>query len=324
MEHDEGPFDTPAQAALAESFEGQRRRLTAVAFRILGSSAEAEDAVQEAWLRLARHGDEDIENLDAWLTTVVGRICLNMLRARANRREEPLDTGLEPGRAGGAPDTAGALAAGSRGGLGGGGSAAEQGPEEHALLIDSVGLALLVVLDTLGPAERLAFVLHDMFGVPFEDIAPVVERGLPATRQLASRARRRVRASSTLPETDITRQRPVVEAFLTAARDGDFEALLAVLAPDVVLRADATALRTGATSTRGAAAVATSFLGQARGAFPALLDGTIGLAWAPGGRPRAVIAFTVGLDGRVAGIDVLADPDRLEGLYVELRTELGR
>jgi RNA polymerase sigma factor (sigma-70 family) len=306
-------------AALAESFERQRPGLTGVAYRILGSHGEADDAVQEAWLRLARDGAQEIENLGAWLTTVVGRICLNMLRTRANRREEPLDAAEDAGQAGGEQGAASgrtgssAHAGGDRG-----------GPEEEALLIDSLGLALLVVLDTLGPAERLAFVLHDMFAVPFEDIAPVVGRSTAATRQLASRARRRVQANSALPETDITRQRPVVEAFLTAAREGDFEALLTVLAPDVVLRADATALRTGATAARGAAAVATSFLGRARGAFPALLDGTVGLAWAPGGRPRAVIAFTVGLDGKVVGIDVLADPDRLERLSVELGTHRGR
>ncbi|HVT67596.1 MAG TPA: sigma-70 family RNA polymerase sigma factor, partial [Trebonia sp.] len=212
-------------AALAERFEGERPRLRAVAYRMLGSAAEAEDAVQEAWLRLSRAGAEGIESLPAWLTTVVGRVCLNMLRARAAHREDPLDALLsEPPAAGGAagPD-----------------------PEEEALLADSVGLAMLVVLDTLAPAERVAFVLHDMFDLPFEDIAPIVDRTPAAARQLASRARRRVKGAQPDDESDTARRREIVDAFLAASRNGDLAGLLRVLDPDVVFRPDAVAQRMG-------------------------------------------------------------------------------
>jgi len=275
---------------LAERFEAHRTHLRAVAFRMLGSPSEADDAVQEAWLRLSRSGAGGVENLGGWLTTVVGRVCLDMLRSRTSRREEPL-----------------------------GAHAAEPiveredevDPEHEALMADSVGSALLVVLDMLAPAERLAFVLHDMFGVPFEEIAPIVERSPAAARQLASRARRRVRGTATVPEADLGRRRAVVDAFLAASRGGDFEALLAVLDPDVVLRADGAAVRLGASGeVRGAAAVADTFSGRARAAQPALVDGAPGLVWASGGRPRVVFVFTIA-DGKIFEIEMVADPERI-------------
>ncbi len=281
---------------LAERFEAHRARLRAVAYRMLGSLTEAEDAVQEAWLRLSRQDAGRIENLDAWLTTVVARVCLNMLQSRKARREEPLD--------GHVPDPI----VSAEGGI---------DPEEEALLADSVGLALLVVLDTLPPAERLAFVLHDMFDVPFEEIGPVVGRSPVAARQLASRARRHIKGAAPVPDADLTRQREVVEAFLAAARDGDFEALVAVLDPDVVLRADAGAVPAGASRVvRGAEAVAQqalAFAGLGPFARPALVNGAAGIVAAPGGRLAAVLGFTVAR-GRIVEIDILADPARLSQL----------
>jgi RNA polymerase sigma-70 factor (ECF subfamily) len=279
---------------LAERFVGHRAHLQAVAYRMLGSQAEADDAVQESWLRLRRSDPSGIENLGGWLTTVVGRVCLDMLRARESRREEP----------------AGAYASEPV-------ASREDGvdPEHEALLADSVGVALLVVLETLSPAERLAFVLHDMFAVPFDDIAPIVGRSPDAARQLASRARRRVQGAA-VPDTDLTRQREVVEAFLAAARGGDFEALVAVLDPDVVLRADAAAVHAGASSeVRGASAVAGTFSGRARAARPALVDGGVGLVWAKHGQPQVVFGFTI-TGGKVAAIDMVADPGRLGRLDV--------
>jgi RNA polymerase sigma factor (sigma-70 family) len=282
---------------LAERFEAHRPHLRAVAYRMLGSPSEADDAVQEAWLRLSRSGAAGVENLGGWLTTVVGRVCLDMLRSRTSRREEPLGVHVpEP-----TVDRED-----------------EVDPEHEALMADSVGSALLVVLDTLAPAERLAFVLHDMFGVPFEEIAPIVGRSPAAARQLASRARRRVRGAVTVPDADMARRRAVVDAFLAASRGGDFEALLAVLDPDVVLRADGAAVRMGATKeVRGAAAVAETFSGRARAARPALVDGAPGLVWASGGRPRVVFDFTIA-DGKIVEIEMVADPERIVRLEMSI------
>jgi RNA polymerase sigma-70 factor, ECF subfamily len=282
--------------SLADRFEANRGHLRAVAYRMLGSTGEADDAVQEAWLRLGRSEADEIENLRAWLTTVVARVSLDMLRARRSRREEPLGPHL--------PEPI---------------VSREDGvdPEHEAMLADSVGLALLVVLETLTPAERLAFVLHDMFAVPFDDIAPIVGRSPAAARQLASRARRRVRGAAPAPDPDLDRQREVVEAFLAAARGGDFDALVALLDPDVVLRVDRGALRAGASlEVRGAAAVAEQvrrFAPGARFARPALVNGAAGLVVVPRGRAVAVAGFTVA-DGRIVEMDVLADPDRLREL----------
>ncbi len=278
---------------LAERFEEHRTHLRAVAHRMLGSLGEADDAVQEAWLRLARADTGDVENLGGWLTTVVGRVCLDLLRARRSRREEPLEAHL--------PDQIVSRAD-------------RADPEHEALLADSVGLALLVVLDTLAPAERLAFVLHDLFGVPFDEIAPIVGRTPTAAKMLASRARRRVQGAATVPDTDLARQNAVVDAFLAASRGGDFEALLAILDPDVVLRADHAAVRAGASpEVRGAAAVAETFSGRAQATRPALVNGAVGAVWAPGGRPRVVFGFTI-RRGKVVAIDLVADPDRLRQL----------
>src|SRR2546426_6088726 len=251
---------------LAERFEANRTHLRAVAHRMLGSLSEADDAVQEAWLRLSRSDASDVANLGGWLTTVVGRVCLDMLRSRKSRREESLDAQ--------APDPIESHEVGVD-------------PEHQAVLADSVGLALLVVLETLAPAERVAFVLHDMFDLPFDEIAPIVGRSPTAARQLASRARRRVQGAALVSEPDLPRQRKVVDAFLAASRGGDFEALLAVLDPEVVLRADRAAVQIGASGeVRGAAAVARTFAGRAKEAQPALIDGAAGLVGAPGGRPR--------------------------------------
>ena len=278
---------------LAERFEENRGHLRAVAYRMLGSLAEADDAVQEAWLRLSRSDTNSVDNLGGWLTTVVARVSLDMLRSRRLRREEPLAVR--------APDP---MAIGPDG----------VDPEQEALLADSVGLALLVVLDTLSPAERLAFVLHDMFAVPFEEIAPIVGRSAPATRQLASRARRRVQDSDATPDADPPRQRAVVDAFLAASRAGDFEALLALLDPDVVLRADPTAISIGAIAeVSGAEGVATTFVGRARAALPALIDGAAGAVFAPGGKPRAAMAFTIA-NGKIIGIELIADEAQMAGL----------
>jgi RNA polymerase sigma factor (sigma-70 family) len=275
---------------LAERFEENRTHLKGVAYRMLGSPAEADDAVQEAWLRLSRSSTNGVENLGGWLTTIVARVCLDMLRARRSRREEPMD---------GHPPEA-IL------------SQEEEGdPEHEALLGDSVGLALLVVLDALTPAERVAFVLHDMFGVPFDEIATIVDRSPEAARQLASRARRRVQGAHAVPDTDLVRQRAVVDAFLAASRSGDFDALLAVLDPDVVLRADGAAVEAGAErEVRGAAAVAGTFAGRARAARPAMVDGAVGLVWTQHGEPRVVFGFTIS-NGKVTAIELIADPERL-------------
>ncbi|MDQ1367711.1 MAG: hypothetical protein QOF20_64 [Acidimicrobiaceae bacterium] len=278
---------------LAERFEVNRAHLRAVAYRMLGSMSEADDAVQEAWLRLGRTDTAGVDNLAGWLTTVVARICLDMLRSRQSRREEPL--GFEE------PDPTT---------IGGDGV----DPEHQALLADSVGLALLVVLDTLDPAERLAFVLHDMFAVPFDEIAPIVGRSSTAARQLASRARRRVQGADRGSGIDHTRQREVVQAFLAASRSGDFEALLALLDPEVALRADGAAVLAGAQrEVRGAAAVAGTFSGRARAAKPALIDGAAGLVWSVGGRPQVVFSFTI-TEGKIVGISMVADPDDLAEL----------
>lgn len=283
-------------AWLAERFEANRPHLRGVAYRMLGSVTEADDAVQEAWIRLSRSDATEIDNLRAWLTTVVGRVCLNMLRARTTRREAPLETHV--------PDPI---------------VGPEQGgdPEQEALLGDAVGLAMFVVLDALTPAERIAFVLHDVFAVPFDDIAPIVGRTPTATRQLASRARRRVQGAP-VPDVDLDGQWAVVDAFLAAARDGDFERLLAVLDPEVVLRADAGEGRPNLTAmVRGAEAVAgqaLTFRNFAATATRVLVNGIPGgVAWAPNGRPVAVLAMTV-KGGRIVGIEVLADPDRLSRL----------
>ena len=279
-----------------ESFEAHRAHLRSVAYRMLGSSNEADDAVQEAWIRLSRSDTTSVENLRGWLTTVVARICLNMLRSRSSRREDLWDTDAsEPW------------------------TSVEDGldPENQALLTDSVGVALLVVLDTLDPSERLAFVLHDMFAVPFDEIAPIVGRTPAAARQLASRARRRVRGGAAPPESDLARQREVVGAFLAAARGGDFDALLALLDPDVVLRADAAAVQAGATGeVRGATEVAGTFSGRARVAKLAVIDGAMGAAWAPGGTPRVVFEFAIS-GGRIVAIDMVADPEDLGQLDLE-------
>jgi RNA polymerase sigma factor (sigma-70 family) len=277
---------------LAERFEAHRAHLGAVAYRMLGSASEADDAVQEAWLRLSRADAGSVDNLGGWLTTVVARICLDMLRSRSSRREEPLDAHL--------PDAAVTPADATD-------------PEHEALLAEGVGLALLVVLDTLAPAERLALVLHDMFAVPFEQIGSILGRSPNAAKQLASRARRRVQGAAA-SDTDPTRQRAVVDAFLAASRNGDFDALLALLDPGVVLRSDAAATAVGAASElRGAPAVAGSFSGRAQRARLALVDGAAGAVWAPGGRPRVVFTFTI-TGGKIVAIDILADPDRLSRL----------
>src|SRR5918993_4568835 len=281
---------------LARCFEENRTRLRSVAYRMLGSLSEADDAVQEAWLRLSRSDTSGIENPGGWLTTVVGRVCLNMLRSRRSRREEYLG---DSRRSVHVPDPI----VGRADGL---------DPENEALQADSVGPALLVVLETLAPAERVAFVLHDVFGVPFGEIAPIVRRSPTAARQLASRARSRVRGAAPASDADLGRQREVVDAFLAATRGGDFDALLAVLDPDVVLRADSGAASTSRV-VRGARAVAgqaLTFSQFAPFARPALVNGAAGLVTAPGGRPLSVMGFTV-RRGKVVEIDLLADPERL-------------
>ncbi|KOG38971.1 sigma-70 family RNA polymerase sigma factor [Streptomyces decoyicus] len=281
---------------LAERFEENRSHLRAVAYRMLGSVSEADDAVQEAWLRLSRSGVSGVENLGGWLTTIVGRVCLDQLRMRKARREDPLDFHV-PEPIVGRLDTV--------------------DPEQEALLADSVGLALLVVLETLAPAERLAFVLHDMFAMPFDEIAPIVDRTPAAARQLASRARRRVQGAAPAPDTDLARQREVVDAFLAASRGGDFEALLAVLDPDVVLRADAGDAPEGVSKlVRGARAVveqALTFSRFAAFARPAMVNGAPGLVTARGGRPFSVMGFTLA-HGKIVEINILADLARLSRL----------
>ena len=292
---------------LAGQFEENRAHLRAVAYRMLGSLSEADDAVQESWLRLSRADTGEIENLGGWLTTVVARVCLDMLRKRAARREESLSVEQES-----APRP---LI-----------SQVGSNPEDQALLADAVGLALLVVLDTLNPAERLAFVLHDLFDVPFEEIASIVGRTPTAARQLASRARRRVRRAEPAEredgeDADLRGKRAVIDAFLAAARNGDFAGLLAALAPDVVLRADDAVVSVGAArEARGAEAVARQFSGRARDAHPALINGAVGLVWAPGGLPRVVFAFTI-RGGRIVAIEMLGDPARLGAMTVRMLGE---
>jgi RNA polymerase sigma factor (sigma-70 family) len=282
---------------LAERFEEQRTHLRAVAYRMLGSFADADDAVQDTWLRLTRAGTSEVENLGAWLTTIVARVSLNMLRSRSTRREESFGVRL--------PDPVVSIEAGVQ-------------PEDEALLADSVGLALQVLLDALHPAERLAFVLHDMFGLSFEEIAPMVDRSPTAARQLASRARRRVKSADTaVPERDLARQRKVVDAFLLAARGGDFDALVAVLDPDVVLRIDAGASRPAdSMAIRGSAAVAGQALTGLSTALrvaqvhPALVNGAAGVIVTVRGRAVTVMGFTVS-GGKILTIDAIVDPDRV-------------
>ncbi|HYH13388.1 MAG TPA: sigma-70 family RNA polymerase sigma factor [Thermomicrobiales bacterium] len=283
--------------AMTARFEENRTHLGAVAYRILGSASEADDAVQETWLRFNRSDTSDVENLGGWLTTVLSRICLDMLRSRSSRREEAMGGhDAEPV----------------------GVSASVTDPEHEALLTDSVGEAMLVVLETLTPAERLAFVLHDTFGVPYDEIAPIVDRSPVATRQLASRARRRVQGATSARETDLDRRREVVDAFLAASRNGEFQSLVALLDPDAMVRADAAAVALGGDwRAHGATAVAKTFSGRARAARPALIDGAPGAVWAPGGKPKVAIEFSI-VDGTIVGIDLLADPALLEQLTIEI------
>ncbi len=284
-----------AALLLAEQFQAHRAHLRAVAHRMLGSAQEADDAVQEAWLRLQRHGSTEVANLGGWLTTVVGRVCLDMLRRRSARREEPLEVHVP--NLGGGPE-----------------------PEHEAVLADSLGLALLVVLDTLTPPERLAFVLHDLFAVPFDEVAAVLDRTPAAARQLASRARRRVQGApaGTADPTDARRRQEVVQAFLAAAREGDFAGLLAVLDPDVVLRAEAAVPDLGGLQRlSGDRAIAQAFLGKARATRAALLDGAPGAVFLSGGRLRGALEFVVA-GGRITAVDVIFDPLVLEALDVVL------
>ncbi|WP_433597618.1 sigma-70 family RNA polymerase sigma factor [Nocardia sp. CA-135953] len=291
-----------AQELLARRFETHRDHLHAVAYRMLGSASEAEDAVQEAWLRLDRSDTSEVENLAGWLTTVVSRICLDMLRSRTARREDPIDRLAELGDA-----------------------AYDRDPESEAVLIDSVGRALLVVLDTLGPDERVAFVLHDMFAVPFDQIAPIVGRTSVATKKLASRARTRAHGGASASTAELARQRHVVDAFLAAARSGDLDALLAVLAPDVVRTADPAALPSGtAPVARGAQAVARETVilrRRSQVATLALVDGAVGIIIAPRGKLLLALAVTVA-DDRIAGYEVIADPTRLRHLEIAVLPEL--
>lgn len=284
----------PDTGWLTDRFEEHRPRLRAVAYRMLGSHAEAEDAVQESWLRVARAGADGVENLGGWLTTVVARQCLNMLRSRTHRREDPLDVHVPDPVVGTGDD-----------------------PVEQAMLADAVGLALQVVLDSLDPAERLALVLHDMFAVPFDAIAPIVGRSPAATRQLASRARRRVRDEAPAPERDPAKQREVVDAWLAASGRGDFDALVALLDPGAVLRVDAGPGRPGLSKlVRGAAQIAGNALMFRRGAptaRPMLVNGTVGLVSASARGVTSVMSFTI-VDGRIQRLDILADPDRLAAL----------
>jgi RNA polymerase sigma factor (sigma-70 family) len=281
---------------LAEHFEANRSHLQAVAYRMLGSLTEAEDAVQESWLHLSRSDISSVKNLGGWLTTVVARICLDMLRSRKSRREESLEAS-EP------------ITNQQEGGI---------DPEQEVLLADSVGLALLVVLDTLNPAERLAFVLHDIFAVPFDEIAPIVERSETATRQLASRARRRVRGEAMEPDANLTYQQELVEAFLAASRSGNFDALLALLDPNVVFRHDPTAVPVGASrEIHGAQAVARQFSGRAQKTQAALVNGSIGVVVAPGGKLRLVLNLTIA-DGKIAEINAISDPARLSQITLAI------
>ena len=285
----------PTPEWLAEQFEQHRAHLRAVAYRMLGSASEAEDAVQDSWIRLGRTDVSAVENLRAWLTTVVARVCLDMLRTRTSRREDPLDTHV--------PDPVIARA--------------DEDPESDAMVADSVGLALLVVLETLEPAERLAFVLHDVFGMTFDEIAPIVDRSAVAARQLASRARRRVQGQAPTSDPDLRTQRRVIDAFLAAVREGDFEALVAVLDPAIVLRADGGAVKGMSRLVRGAQAVASqaaTFSKLALSNQVVLVNGNIGVvSRLPDGRAFSVIGFTIA-SGKVVEMDILADPDRLSRL----------
>jgi len=289
---------------LTERFEAERSRLQALAYRMLGSRVDAEDVVQQAWLRLNRADTSEVANLSGWLTTVVSRVSLDHLRSRSSRREQPSDMDLSDKELK---------------------SEHEVGPEQQALLAESVGLAMLVVLDTLDPAERVAFVLHDMFAVSFDELAPILERSPAAARQLASRARRRVQGAD-IPDGPAARHREIVDAFLAASRRGDFGALLALLDPQVALRADAVAVGMAASrrdqgapalaaQVRGARAVAETFAGRAAAARLALVDGTVGATWAPGGKPRVVFRFVTEL-GRITDIEMVADPESIRRLEV--------
>jgi RNA polymerase sigma factor (sigma-70 family) len=282
------------QKVLAGRFEANRGHLRAVAYRMLGSASEADDAVQEAWLRLARSDAEEIGNLGGWLTTVVARVCLDMLRSRKSKREEPLDPHVpEP-------------------------TVSRTSTEQEAEMAESVGLAVLVVLQTLAPAERIAFVLHDMFDLPFDEIAPIVGRTPAAARQLASRARRRVQGAERPDETELTRKQQIVDAFLAAARGSDLQGLLAVLDPDVVFRADDAAARLGdARELRGADAVARSFLGRAQAARSALIEGALGVVVAPNGRLLLVLNVTI-TNGKIAAVNAVADFERLGRLELSM------
>ncbi|MFE6841915.1 sigma-70 family RNA polymerase sigma factor [Streptomyces sp. NPDC057686] len=294
------------QDALARRFEEYRPHLRAVAYRMLGSISESEDAVQEAWLRLSRSDVTAVENLGGWLTTVVGRVCLDMLRSRTTRREDPLED--QDGYVRLPDPVVTGLAA--------------IDPEQEVLVADSVGIALLVVLETLAPAERLAFVLHDLFAVPFDEIAPVLGRTAASTRQLASRARRRVQGAAPAPDTDLVRTREVVEAFLAASRGGDLDALLDLLDPDVVARSDGGTLRRSAVR-RGAADVASSavmFARIASAAHPVFVNGIPGVLAMVEGKPLSLMAFTV-KDGKIVALDILADPQRLA--QIDLGAVLG-
>src|SRR5216684_5541493 len=285
----------PTSERLAEQFEEHRPHVRGVAYRMLGSVSEAEDAVQEAWIRLSRTDVSGVDNLRAWLTTVVARVCLDMLRTRTSRREDPLETHV--------PDPVI--------------TRADRDPESEAMLADSVGLALLVVLEKLEPAERLAFVLHDVFGMTFEEIAPVVDRSVLATRQLASRARRRVQGQAPTSDADLRTQHHVVDAFLAAVHDGDFEALVTVLDPEIVLRADGGAVKGMSRLVRGAQAVASqaaTFSKLGLSSQVVLVNGNIGVvSRLPDGRVLSVIGFTIA-GGKVVEMDILADPDRLSRL----------
>jgi RNA polymerase sigma factor (sigma-70 family) len=303
VEKDPELAELTEQFELAEQFERQRPRLHAVAVRLLGSAAEADDAVQDAWLRASRADRSDVVNLGGWLTTIVARVCLTVLQTRRTRPERALDEDVHP-------------------------PVADSDPERDALLAETVGQALLVVLDTLAPAERLAFVLHDVFAVPFDEVAGVLDRTPVATRQLASRARRRLAGAGAGQATDQARAEGVVRAFLLASRTGEFTDLLTVLDPDVVLRADPVAVRSAAAAVaqgapalapevRGAAAVAHAFSGRAQAAQPALVDGLPGLIWAPGGEVRVVFDMVVH-DDRIVAVEMLADPDLVRELEIEL------
>ena len=290
----------PQDDWLADRFEEHRAHLRAVAYRMLGSASDADDAVQEAWIRLSRSDSSGVDNLGGWLTTVVARIALDMLRSRTSRREDPVSEVPTSPRLNGAS----------------GGQ-----PEEAAMIADSLGPAMLVVLETLSPAERIAFVLHDMFAVPFDEIAPIVGRTPAATRQLASRARHRVQGADPGGTVDHSRARRTVEAFLAAARTGDFGSLVALLDPDVVLSADADAVRVGASElVRGAQAVAETFSGRARAAQPALINGQPGLVWAHGGKPQVVFGFTIDQD-KITAIQLLANAATLDELDLVLLPE---